>query len=522
MDRVVAARRLIAELVKGEHIEVRRAEIVGRDLAQLVDTLGRPPSGRELEDWLGEHAQVSELYASVTLLDDLVYRHLSPPPSDAPVVTAHHPELEQQLRDEPDDVDNYRIYADFLQQHGDPLGELIALGIAATAGGDDEQTRFERYRKAHAAHLFGGIERELVDRAELSWRYGLVDEITQGMSWQGMKSAVWEQLLGLRVCAFVRSLVLRYVSDEHDAVIANLASPSLRALTVTAGLPKALMRRSLRELTVHAESLTLGANAVPSTLERLVLNTRAITADVQQLPVRELHVLASPSVGAFLADVVWPRLERLRIGLDDRPASEMLRDAKLPALTHLAICDGILDPDALAAIAQLPVAAQLTSLALTNVELVDGDIRALARFPALTELDLSFNELTRDGLAAARELAPSVISKRQHKPGNANEKRVRRFAGSRLQVAEGIADPKAWKRAGVDGDIRWARYRGEAEYELFVSADLGRYGCSCPSSIQPCKHVVALALLAERTTLRPAPSDGIEDRVSSLYEPDDL
>jgi hypothetical protein len=162
----------------------------------------------------------------------------------------------------------------------------------------------------------------------------------------------------------------------------------------------------------------------------------------------------------------------------------------------------------------------LTSLALTNLELVDADIAKFPRFPALAELDLSFNELTRDGLAAARELAPSVISKRQHKPGNANEKRVRRFAGSRLQVAEGIADPKHWKRAGVDGDIRWARYRGEAEYELFVSADLDRYGCSCPSSYQPCKHVVALALLAERTTVRAAPSDGIEDRITPVSEPD--
>jgi uncharacterized Zn finger protein len=47
-----------------------------------------------------------------------------------------------------------------------------------------------------------------------------------------------------------------------------------------------------------------------------------------------------------------------------------------------------------------------------------------------------------------------------------------------------------------------------------VTADLSRYGCSCPSSIQPCKHVVALALVAERTGLPEAPSDGIEERVA--------
>jgi hypothetical protein len=67
----------------------------------------------------------------------------------------------------------------------------------------------------------------------------------------------------------------------------------------------------------------------------------------------------------------------------------------------------------------------------------------------------------------------------------------------------------------VDGDIRWGRYRGEAEYELFVAADLSRFGCSCPSDLQPCKHVVALALVAERTPLSKAPSHGIETRVAT-------
>ena len=42
-----------------------------------------------------------------------------------------------------------------------------------------------------------------------------------------------------------------------------------------------------------------------------------------------------------------------------------------------------------------------------------------------------------------------------------------------------------------------------------------RRRCSCPSSIQPCKHVVALALIAERHGLGERPSGGIQDRVDS-------
>jgi uncharacterized Zn finger protein len=75
----------------------------------------------------------------------------------------------------------------------------------------------------------------------------------------------------------------------------------------------------------------------------------------------------------------------------------------------------------------------------------------------------------------------------------------------------------ASRRSGrVEGDIRWARYRGDTLYELFITTDLRRYGCTCPSSIQPCKHVVALALVAERTRLRTAPSEGIEMRIERI------
>jgi hypothetical protein len=81
MDRVVATRKLVAELVKSNQIEVRRVEIVAKDLAALIDELGRPPSGRELEEWLGEHAQVDELYANENVLEELTQRHLTPPPS---------------------------------------------------------------------------------------------------------------------------------------------------------------------------------------------------------------------------------------------------------------------------------------------------------------------------------------------------------------------------------------------------------------------------------------------------------
>ncbi len=528
MDRVVAARKLVAELVKNEQLEVRRVEIVGRDLAQLVDSLGRPPSGDELEDWLGEHPQVTELYAGPRLLDELVDRYLTPPPSSEAVAAAadaRHPELERQLLEAPDSRDLYLVYADWLQERGDPLGELIALGVAATGGPDDAVARFERHLRLHEARFLGGLARQLADRVALDWRHGFVHAIEERTE---LAPPRWEELLRLRVCGLVQSITIRRpFPAELDAAIADHAAPSLRALTLEAyagRLPERLLGRGLRSLAVVGGRIAIGPDTFPASLERLELRVFDATAEgggPPRLAVRELHVQLTSPLIASLAGVQLPRLERLTLAVDAVTAPRLpalLESIAAPALAHLAICNGPLDPQTFGALARLPLAERLSSLALLNVDLTDDAMRAMARarggLAALAELDVSNNELSRDGLAAARELAPNVISRRQNRRGSSMERRVRRWAGSRLQVAEDIADPEAFRNAGVEGEVRWARYRGGDEYELFVSADLERYGCTCPSSIQPCKHVVALALIAERTSLPERPSGGIVERVT--------
>jgi uncharacterized protein (TIGR02996 family) len=528
MDRALGARRLVAELVKNEQLEVRRAEIVGRDLAQLVGSLGRPPSGQELEDWLDQHAQVTELYAGPAVLDDLVYRHLTPPPPPPEPELAtevRHPELERQLREAPEQREPFLVYADWLQERGDPLGELIALGVAAAGGAEDATLRFERHLKLHEARFLGELARHLPNRVALRWRHGFVHAIDELVE---LPPARWAELLRLRICEVVGAITLRRPCPaELDAALAAHAAGSLRALTLEghAGrLPERLLARELRSLTVAGGRLVLGPAALPASLEALELRVHEVAADgggPLRLAVRELHVALTAPLAAFLAGAQLPRLERLTVTADAELAPRLpalLESIQLPALTHLAIQGGALGEPAFGQLAKLPLAARLTQLSLTGLELTDEAMRDMARlagaFSALAELDVSGNELSREGLAAARSLAPSVVSRRQLRPGSAHERRLRRWAGSRLHVAEEISDPLLWRNAGVDGDLRWARYRGESEYELFVSADLERYGCSCPSGIQPCKHVVALALVAERTSLPARSAEGVEARVA--------
>jgi hypothetical protein len=282
------------------------------------------------------------------------------------------------------------------------------------------------------------------------------------------------------------------------------------------------MRRDLRSIAISHGRLVLRRGLLPSSLERLYLGSTCELAVETSLalPIRELRVTLGDSLAETLQQLKLPHLERLALGLDGAPVGKalaILESVEMPALVGLVVTDGVLDAKTFGKLAKLPIAKHLTSLSLRNLELTDEIIRAMARtkrtFEALDEIDLSYNELSREGLDTARAIAPNVISSRQHKRGDGIEKRIRRWARTRLSVAEEIADPKAWKRAGVDGDLRWARYRGEDEYELFVVRDLSEFGCTCPSSYQPCKHVIALALIAERTSLPEGPSDGIERRV---------
>jgi uncharacterized protein (TIGR02996 family) len=520
VDQLVAARKFIGELVKEEQIEVRRPEIVGRDLAKHIESLGRPPTGHELEDWLGEHNQVTELYASASLLDELVYRYLTPPPPDVPITEQRHEALEAEIRQSLAAPEPYLVYADWLQERGDPFGELLALGVAATkSGAEEDQLRFERYRKLHEARFLDNVK---LAGLEVQWRHGVMSSIEETLAVDTIPLATWEKLFRLRVCGYLESLTLRFsCTHDLDQLMHEHATHTIRSVTLEGyqHWPEQLMKRELQSLRVGGGRLVIARDTLPKTLDRLDLSVRELVVETSlALPVRELRVVLADGIVETLQQLKLPKLERLAITNITSPSTlfALLEQLELPALAHLAIGDGVLDAKTFGKLAKLPLAKHLTSLALTNLELSDETIAAMTRtkLEALAELDLSFNELSREGLDAARAIAPTVHSRRQNKKGDGVEKRIRRWAGTRLTVAEDIADPKAWKRAGVDGDTRWARYRGEDHYELYITRDLGQYGCTCPSSYQPCKHVIALALLAERGHIPDGkPEDDLQTRV---------
>lgn len=60
-----------------------------------------------------------------------------------------------------------------------------------------------------------------------------------------------------------------------------------------------------------------------------------------------------------------------------------------------------------------------------------------------------------------------------------------------------LVDPSSWAGLGCDADAVWGRYRGTAAepYDVVAHHRALRSRCTCPSSLAPCKHVLALLAL---------------------------
>lgn len=545
-DYLVPARAMVSELEQAGDLEVRRAAVVGRALATYVEKLGRSPRGVELEEWFEAQPMVDELFATLERLEEAAYRHFSPLFVDANAPReARDAEIEAQLLSNLDDPDAYLVYADWLQERGDPLGELIALGTAATLGAEGDEQRFRRLLDQRKAHFLSAIARQPPERLTLRWRYGLVHRIE---ATHALEADVWRELLALPVCRFVQQIEFGsyhggiFEIGIHDGspleAIGAEPRPSLRSLSlVKAGhvtLPAALCEDGLRELSVEAFRFNI-PDRWPSTLETLMIDVDQLAASDQRpidelahpvalsVPGLRLRLRIKPTLASWLPALELSMLTSLTLDIRAVESPKQLaRDLRrllgrrpLPALTHLGLVDGKADAEVLRALLGLPCVEQLTSLSLTGLQLRDDALPALnaqrSRLSQLAELDLSDNELTAEGVKHAREIVPKVLSRRQERPGTAREAQLRRFSGSRYEVAREIANPdgKQWLEWGLSGEQLWARYQGTESYFLHVTGDLKHYGCSCPSSVQPCKHVVALLLIADERPPRalPAPFD---------------
>lgn len=304
------ARALIAALAKRDLVEVRRVEIVARDFAAHVEAIDRAPSARELEHWLESHAQITELSASDDALHTLLGEFLAPP--KPPPTTARHPELERAIYQDEDPSRAIAVYADWLQEHDDPFGEQLALGLT------NDTDRFARYVRDNAERILGEHHREFRPLT-LTWCDGFIDKIRDivgiGFEYQPVAPEHWISLLHTRSCEMLRELDFTRPISELDAALTEHAPPGLMSVIlgqVSSTLPR-LARRPTYHLAICGIAIDVHADSFHPRLQQLRINVHELRVrePLEWPNVTRLHVSSSPQVARALSSIKMPRLERL-------------------------------------------------------------------------------------------------------------------------------------------------------------------------------------------------------------------
>lgn len=89
---------------------------------------------------------------------------------------AENGDLEALIAKDPDDVDGYLVYGDWLEAQGDPRGALIALQ-ADQRGGKELEKAIAAHLEKHRRALFGELAEYKPYEVEIDWRLGFFDRV---------------------------------------------------------------------------------------------------------------------------------------------------------------------------------------------------------------------------------------------------------------------------------------------------------------------------------------------------------
>jgi len=355
-----------------------------------------------------------------------------------------HPDLEQPILADPYDALGYTVYADWLQEQGDPRGELMSLHLAAEAKRDGKAARAAAALLASKADYFLGPLADHTktydgnDTDAFTWRFGFIHAAKlshnqySDSEFEGSMAEVLETLLRHPSGRFLTELVFGFNNDPNEdplddliGILAKKAPATIRKLhfgdfvypdetemswyhvgnlgKVWKAVPQ------LRTLIVQGGDFELGTIELPEVL-RAEFRTGGLSA----------------ASAKAIAKAVWPKIEHLEVwyGDDNYGGTAKVADVMalldrrdLSRLTSLGIKNTQFTDELCGVLAAGKLLPQLTRLDLSMGVMTDEGAALLAgrkdAFKHLAELDVSRNYLTKAGLAALKGIAKSVVSTKQ-------------------------------------------------------------------------------------------------------------
>jgi predicted DNA-binding WGR domain protein len=283
--------------------------------------------------------------------------------------------FEQAIAADPANLDNWSVYADWLQSVEPLLGERVALGLAlARVGSKDARAQLER---THARELFGVTLAGVLNTDKFE---GVIE---------------LERQLGMIVGARLRDPENEII--KFDTLVSALLDAPLARVLLDLRIESGFRRRSYVqsiELFVarqhpHLRRLALGIEPLHGgVVDMRVPDIAAVLDSAPRLERAELH-------GAFHGEATHETLRELKIY---RPANLLalaLPRWRLPALQTLHVIEpGVVDWHAV----ELP---QLKQLLIEWQDCGDRLVARLASAPVVDQLDmltLSQTRLTAEGV----------------------------------------------------------------------------------------------------------------------------
>lgn len=345
---------------------------------------------------------------------------------------AENAELEAAVRAKRDDA-SAKVWADWLQAHGDLRGELAALFQSG------RETAARAFLEENADRFLGDDDLRLHDEVyDLQFVNGVLDGLSlRRTNVYNRKGAVLGDLtraiLALPITRLVRRLrfgLARYESDNDWTDTMRAVAESKQAPFLT----------SLRFDDYHSEDceiswtptgdFSFAWKALPALEELVIRSGQSGTYGTIDLPSLKRFTRISGGLGQDELDAIasarWPKLEHLEVwtGQDNYGAAatvglleRFFDGANTPALTSFGLVNCEIVHECLEPLARSKLLPKLKRLDLSRGVLQDGDVELLlahaAAFRHLEVLDLSENQLENGGERITAALPNAVVAKQR-------------------------------------------------------------------------------------------------------------
>ncbi len=371
-----------------------------------------------------------------------------------PAVTGN-PQLEAAIFDDPDNLEAWGVYGDWLQEQGDPRGELVNLEVRLAAGADSAlEARRDALLAEHTPAWLGkalgeALEMEIDEPViELEWKFGFLRSVRLRSHWDYNGPDVvtnLRALLKLESFKFVHELKIGVTDLEGDTDFEKVTLP----------LSKVGKLRSIRRLVVgdfDAEEQEITWVKVGNVgrlwpvlpnLEYLMVRGGGIElGDVQHDKLVELHLETAglpKSAVRSLARAKLPALETLEAWIGEEERSEehgehsdiddlrpLLTGAGLPKVRALGLMNCDYQDDIALALTTAPIVDQLEVLDLSMGTMSDIGAAALVEHAAhfaKTKINLDENCIDEGMEARLRDAFGDRVEVGDQEPGEDEEDR---------------------------------------------------------------------------------------------------